>query len=84
MPAPEEREPASNPDALAKALEIELTLKRASWQQARARRGTWRTLSILFLLLVLGGAFLVYFFVLPQLSQRGGKAVEPEAVEPAR
>ncbi len=82
MAAPEERNPASSPDELAKELELELMLKRASWQQARARRGTWRTLSILFLFVILLGAFLVYFFLVPQLGSRGEKAAE--TVEPGR
>lgn len=69
------------PDALAKALELELQLKRASWQQMRARRGTWRALSLLFLLLVILGALFAFFFLLPQLRQ--DKEATP-AVERAR
>ncbi len=52
-PGKAEPEPsAADPEALAKALEMELIMKRASWQKVQARRGTWRALSFLFLFLV--------------------------------
>jgi hypothetical protein len=75
MPIPEEPpEPMTDSDALAKALEIELMGKRAAWQRAKARRGAWLALSILFLLLVLLGGFLAYFYFLPGLTRRGENA----------
>ena len=58
--------PTTDPDALAKSLEVELILKRASWQKARGRLIVWRTLSIIFLLLVIVGALAAYFFLIPQ------------------
>ena len=72
---------ATDPEALAKELEMELMLKRASWQQARARRGTWRALSILFLILIIAGALLAWLFLVPRLQQR---RVEPAATETSR
>ena len=60
-------------DALTKALEIELQLKRASWQKVRARRGTWRALSLLFLLLVILGTLFAFFYLLPQLHPNRAK-----------
>jgi uncharacterized iron-regulated membrane protein len=73
MPAPGEAEPKreSDPDALAKALELELIMKRASWQRMKARRGTWRTLSFLFLFLVILGALVAYFYLMTQARQHG-------------
>ncbi len=73
---PEERE-NRDPDALVKALEMELIQKRAAWQKTRAQRGTRRALSLLFLLLVLLGALAAFFFVLPQL--RPGATEAPAA-----
>lgn len=64
----------TDPDALARALEIELILQRASWQKARGHRGTWRALSILFLLLIVLGALFVWLFVAPQLRERRAEA----------
>ena len=53
---------ATDPDALAKMLDMELALKRQQWQQRRAQRGTWRSLSILFVVLVIAGALAAYFY----------------------
>ncbi len=87
MPAPEEFKPdplPNDPDALAKALEIELMMKRVAWQKATARRGTWRALSVLFLVLILLGALLAYFYFVPALREREKAAAEIEASDPAR
>ena len=58
QPVPRE----TDPDKLAKLLEIELMQKRASWQQAKARRSTYRTMSFLFLFAVIVAAFLAFYF----------------------
>ena len=53
----------TDPEKLAKLLEIELMQKRASWQQAKARRSTYRTMSFLFLFFVIVAAFIAFYFV---------------------
>ena len=58
---PDARE--TDPEKLAKLLEIELMQKRASWQQAKARRSSYRTMSFLFLFLVIVAAFMAFYFV---------------------
>ncbi len=80
MPNPEEKpqKPATEAEAMAKALEIELMQKRAAWQQARGNRGVWRALSILFLVLVLLGALVAYFYLIPGLVQREGERPSTE------
>jgi hypothetical protein len=86
MPAPEEKQPvqpATDPEALAKALQMELLLKRASWQKAQARRGTWRALSFLFLFVVLLGALFAWLYVMPRLT-RNGPRTPAEAADPGR
>ena len=65
-------------EAIARALELELISKRSAWKKAKARRQTWRTLSILFVLLILLGALLAYFYLVPALS-REGKSAPPAA-----
>lgn len=73
MPEPEEPEPtppAADPEALTKALEVELMLKRASWQKAKAKRGTWRALSFFFLLLIILGALFAWFYLASALRHR--------------
>jgi hypothetical protein len=58
-----------NPEAMARALELELISKRPAWQRAKARRQTWRALSVLFLLLILLGALLAYLYLVPALNR---------------
>ena len=62
--------PTDDPDALARALDSEMKQQRLRWEQARRRRGAWRALSFLFLLLVIVGALLVWFYLLPAVKER--------------
>lgn len=66
--------PNTDPDALARALEMELRLKRTGWQKARERRNTWRMTSILFLLLIVVGVLFACFYLIPQLRERRAEA----------
>ena len=59
---PDARE--TDPEKLAKLLDIELMQKRASWQQAKARRSTFRTMSFLFLFAVIVAAFLAFYLLM--------------------
>ena len=79
MPRSEEPsfKPEETPEAMAQALELELMSKRPGWQRAKARRQTWRALSILFVLIILLGALLAYFYLAPSLN-RGGKPPSAE------
>jgi len=52
-----------DPSQVEKLLEIELMQKRMQWQQAKGRNSTLRNLSYIFLLLVIAGAALAYFFL---------------------
>ncbi|MGI8433088.1 MAG: hypothetical protein ACR2MW_12455 [Chthoniobacterales bacterium] len=77
MSSPDPPSP-SDAEALTKALELELLQQRAGWAKTRAQRGTWRTLSILFLLLLGLAALLAYFFLVPELRSRAsGKTSAP-------
>ena len=86
MPAPEETKfnRETNPDVLARALELELIMKRASWQKMQARHRTWRTLSFLFLFLVILGALLAYFYFATAVPRPGGEKPAAEAAERSR
>ncbi|MEO6871751.1 MAG: hypothetical protein ABI233_05970 [Chthoniobacterales bacterium] len=64
----------SDPDSLARALDMELRLKRAGWQKTRERRNTWRMISALFLLLIVLGALFAFFYLIPQLRERASEA----------
>ncbi len=86
MSRPEETElpRETDPDALARALELELIMKRASWQKMQARRGTWRALSFLFLFLVILGALLAYFYFATAVPPPGGERPAPGEAEASR
>lgn len=82
MPKPEPPPDSStDPDALAKALELELISKRVAWQKAGARRGIWRALSLLFLILITLSALLAFFYLLPDLRSREGEKGRPPKTE---
>jgi hypothetical protein len=82
MPSLKKPEPSlTDPEALTRGLELELITKRASWQKMRARRSTWRVLSLLFLFVVLVGALLVYFYFSTEMSHRGGESPSAERTE---
>lgn len=53
----------TDPEKLAKLLEIELMQKRAGWQQAKSRRSTYRTMSFLFLFFIIVAAFVAFYFL---------------------
>jgi hypothetical protein len=82
-----EKQPSNlvtDPDALAHQLAMELALKRASWRRTRSRRGTWRALSFLFLLLIIAGGLVAWFYLVPALSQRGEATSPPASADPIR
>lgn len=74
---------APDPEQLAQLLELELMQKRAGWQRTSARRNTYRMLAVVFLVLIIGGAFAAYFFVFSDLAQRP-RANQPQTEAPAR
>lgn len=86
MSGPGEIEPKreTDPEAMARALELELIMKRASWQKAQARRGTWRALSFLFLFLVILGTLLAYFYFATALPRAGGEKPAAEGAAESR
>ncbi|MDQ6860192.1 MAG: hypothetical protein M3032_03435, partial [Verrucomicrobiota bacterium] len=51
----------SDPDALARLLELELMQKRAGWQQGKQRLGVLRAVSFLFLFVVVAGALVAFW-----------------------
>jgi len=82
-----EKQPSNgvtDPDALAKLLEMELTLKSTGWEQSRSRRNIWRALSFLFLLLVIVGGLVAWFYFAPALSHRDETSSAPVATDSAR
>jgi hypothetical protein len=68
----------------AKLLEIELMQKRAAWQQAKARRGNLRAVSVFFLIVVIAAALVCfYLFFSPErvreLRSGHGEGIEADS-----
>jgi len=64
--------PASDSEEINRLLEIELIQKRAAWQQASSRYKTLKSVSILFLFVVILGALLGFYFVMMRVSENRG------------
>jgi cell division septal protein FtsQ len=71
----------TDPAKLAEQLEIELMLKRASWQHTKARRGNLRMLSFAFVFLIVIGAVLgfLYFFSPENVQELKARSAELHA-----
>ncbi len=72
----------NDPEKLAKLLEIELMQKRASWQQAKARHSTLRTMSFLFLFLVIVAAFIAIYYVMSSGGLPASSKGTPSSASP--
>ena len=73
-----------DPEKLRQLLEIELMQKRAEWQQAKARRGSLRSISFLFLFLVIVAALVAFFLFLSpdRVHEMRSGSTEPAAPSP--
>ena len=54
---------ANDPEELSRLLDIELMQKKAQWQQKTARNKSLKSMSLMFLFLVVMGGLAVFFFV---------------------
>ncbi|HEY2124244.1 MAG TPA: hypothetical protein VGG94_02175 [Chthoniobacterales bacterium] len=70
-------------DAMMRQLDIELAQKRAEWAQSGARRRTLRTLSLLFLALVVIAALYGFFFLFTNPPQPRSKQSAPATDTPS-
>jgi hypothetical protein len=51
-----------DPDELARMVNVELAQQRAKWQRVSAQRNILRAASLLFLLAIIGGTFIAFFY----------------------
>jgi hypothetical protein len=65
-------------EVLTRMIELEMAQQRAVWAQAQARHRTIRTISFLFLALVVIGALLAFFFFFTNVAQERAGAARPE------
>jgi hypothetical protein len=65
-----DRPTANNAEELSRLIEIELIQKRAEWQKTIARRKTVRSLSILFLFVVIMGGLLAFYFAFTRVNEQ--------------
>ena len=73
---------ANNAEELSRLIEIELIQKRAEWQKAGARRKTIRSVSILFLFVVIMGALLAFYFAFSRVNEERGHQKPPATGAP--
>lgn len=59
----------NDPGELARVLELELIQKRAAWQRANTRYRTIRTMSVVFLFLVVIGSIAAFLFFFPRANE---------------
>ncbi len=63
MPQGNGKTEENDPEMMARMLEIELMQKRASWQQAGARRKNLRLISFVFLFFIIAGSFFAFYLL---------------------
>jgi hypothetical protein len=59
----------TDPERLSQLLESELAENRTAWKRARARYHTIRSMSFLFLFIVICGALFAFFLVFSRISE---------------
>jgi hypothetical protein len=59
----------NDPGELARVLELELIQKRAAWQRANTRYCTIRTISVVFLFVVIAASIAAFFLVFPRANE---------------
>jgi hypothetical protein len=83
IPADDGKPKSTDPQELARLLEIELIQKRAAWKQASARHRAIRMASFAFLFFIIVAALFVYFFVFSDLNEnRSAPKPTPAAAKP--
>jgi hypothetical protein len=75
---------SADPEALAKALELELMLKRAAWQRASSSRSTWRAVSFFFLFLVIIATLFGFYYFFAIMPRAAGRNAAPESAAAPR
>ncbi|MGZ4982945.1 MAG: hypothetical protein ACXWFY_00800 [Chthoniobacterales bacterium] len=61
MPEGNRKPPETDPEVMARLLELELAEKRAAWKRSNARLKNLRLLAFFFLFLVIGGSFFGFY-----------------------
>lgn len=60
----------TDPEQITRQLDLELSMKRAQWKQAKAKRRNLRMASVLFLFLLIAGCVFAFMVLIPQLRER--------------
>ena len=73
----------TDPEKLARLLELELMQRRAGWQQKKARRGSLRAISFLFLFVVIAAALAGFFLFFNPERVRDMRSGPTDTVTPS-
>jgi hypothetical protein len=71
----------TDPQKISQLLELQLAQKRAEWKRAGARYRTLRSLSFLFLFLIIVGGLFAFFLIFSRVNE--GRASRPNATTTA-
>jgi hypothetical protein len=72
----------SDPDQLARMLELELAQKRIAWKHAKERKKSFRSLAVLFVFLLFAACLLGFFFAFSRVNAE--RQNRPAAATPSR
>jgi hypothetical protein len=74
----------SDPEKLQRLLELELVRKRAEWKQTGDRYRAFRSMSFVFLFLLIAGALVAAFFVFSRVNEQRSNQRSPDSVDVAK
>ncbi|HEV2047195.1 MAG TPA: hypothetical protein VGQ95_11440 [Chthoniobacterales bacterium] len=74
----------SDPEKLQRLLELELVWKRAEWKQIGERYHAFRSMSFVFLFLLIAGALVAAFFVFSRVNEKRSNQRSPDSVDVAK
>jgi hypothetical protein len=75
----------NDPGDLARVLELELIQKRVAWQRASTRYRALKTISILFLFIIIAGSLAAFFLISSRVDERHANQDDPtHTVAPKR
>ena len=71
----------SDPENAERLLELELVRKRAEWKESGERYRAFRSMSFVFLFLLIVGALVAAFFVFSRVSEQRANQRSPDSVD---
>ena len=74
----------SDPETVARLLELELVRKRVEWKETGKRYRAFRSMSFVFLFLLIAGALVAAFFVFSRVNEQRANQRSPDNADVAK